>query len=197
MNKNNGKKPYSGIAFLAFILLCIAALIWDISKGGQTEPYVLPEQPATAIASAGIPEPMAETEQQREETAEENADMTKPQDTAAYLASMRLERTAARDQELELLDNVIADTNSSPGVLQSAEERRIAISGEAAKEATAENMLKTKGYGDTVVMLSQEGATVIIDREIDNNDAAIIADAVDIACGCGFTNVIIVNRQVF
>ena len=61
-------------------------------------------------------------------------------------------------------------------------------------EAAAESLLKTKGYGETVVMLQTDGATVIVDTEIDSKDAAVIADTVDQVSGCGFTNVIIVKR---
>ena len=115
-------------------------------------------------------------------------------DRAQYFASMRLEREQARGKELNMLENIIADEHSSPAALEDAEKRRLAISQNMENEAAAESLLKTKGYGETVVMLQTDGATVIVDTEIDSKDAAVIADTVDQVSGCGFTNVIIVKR---
>lgn len=60
---------------------------------------------------------------------------------------------------------------------------RIAIASDIENEITAESLLATKGYGETVVMIGSEQTTVIVDLEIDEQDAAIIAEIVDKASG--------------
>ena len=93
-----------------------------------------------------------------------------------------------------MLDKIIADEQSSPGVLEEAEERRVSIASDIENEITAESLLAAKGYGETVVMIGADQTTVIVDLEIDERDAAIIADIVNNASGCGFENVVIVKR---
>ena len=171
MTKKEKRTSFPGIAPLLLILFGIAALGWQLA-GGPAEPAAEEAPPAAAEASVSPQE----------------------EDAAQTFAELRMERQKARDDELNLLDEVIADSNSSPGVAESAEERRLAISSYMEQETTAEKLLAAKGYGETVVILSQTGATVIIDREIDQQDAAVIADTVDKASGCGFPNVVIVNK---
>ena len=105
-----------------------------------------------------------------------------------------MEREEARGEELALLDKIIADENSSTAALEDAEARRIAIASDIENEITAESLLATKGYGETVVMVGSDQTTVIVDWEIDEQDAAIIAEIVDKASGCGFENVVLVKR---
>ena len=60
--------------------------------------------------------------------------------------------------------------------------------------AAADSLLQAKGFGETVVLISGEQATVICDLELDMASAGRIAGAVAECCGVSFENVIIVNR---
>ena len=75
-----------------------------------------------------------------------------------------------------------------------AEQRRLAIAQSVEQETRAESLLKAKDFGETVVMMGEGQATVIVAVEMDDHKAAQIAELVDSATGCGFENVVIVNR---
>ena len=188
------KLPYGRFIFLGFIIFCIAVLAWDVSQNGFSAAWGA--LPAGDVED--IPEPQEEdttplTSNQEEST----GDAVEKDDAAANFATLRMEREQARAEELALLDKIIADENSSPAVLEDAETRRIQIASDIENEIMAESILTAKGYGETVVMLGASQATVIVDLKIDENDVVVIAEIVDKASGCGFENVVIVNRQVF
>ena len=194
--KRNRTRNYPKIIFLSFIIFCISVLAWDLSRNGlNTDLDGLP-------ASAGL-ENIAEPEDNNStgantETSGNAAEADEPlsaeEEAAAAFAQLRMEREEARDEELALLDKIIADEQSSPGVLEEAEARRVSIASDIENEITAESLLAAKGYGETVVMIGADQTTVIVDMEIDERDAAIIADIVNNASGCGFENVVIVKR---
>lgn len=193
------KRNYQKIIFMSFIVFCVGVLAWDIANNGFSAAFG--DLPAAAQID-DIPEPAGSSAtDQPTGTAGDDTNATQPteeltpeEEAAAAFAQLRMEREEARDQELALLDKIIADENSSTAALEDAEARRIAIASDIENEITAESLLSTKGYGETVVMVGSDQTTVIVDLEIDEQDAAIIAEIVDKASGCGFENVVIVKR---
>ena len=113
---------------------------------------------------------------------------------AAYFAAYRLDREEARGAELAVLEQIIADENSSPEAIAQAEQRRLDIAAYSDGENQAESQLFAKGFGETVVILGKQQATVIVDIEMDAQKATQIAEVVDRVSGCGFENVVVVNR---
>jgi hypothetical protein len=188
--------PYGRFIFMGFVIFCVAVLAWDVSQNGFSAAWGA--LPAGDIED--IFEPEDENAINPASKAEDDAtDVTTAnpaagENSAAEFATLRLEREQARAEELALLDKIIADENSSPAILEDAENRRLEIASDVENEIMAESILAAKGYGETVVMLGASQATVIIDLEIDEKDAAVIAEIVDKASGCGFENVVIVNR---
>ena len=184
-------RNYPKMIFTVFIVFCIGVLVWDIGRNGW--PAGMDELPATAgLDAAGEPDKDSAPAEQTD-----SSDQLSPeQETAAAFAQLRLEREEARGEELALLERIISDKHTSTAALADAEERRIAIAADMENEITAESLLAAKGYGETVVMIGAEQTTVIVDLEIDAQDAAVIAEIVDKASGCGFANVVIVKRSL-
>lgn len=193
------KRNYQKIIFMSFIVFCVGVLAWDIANNGFSAAFG--DLPAAAQID-DIPEPAESSDNDKlTGTAGNDTNDTQPteeltpeEEAAAAFAQLRMEREEARGEELALLDKIIADENSSTAALEDAEARRIAIASDIENEITAESLLSTKGYGETVVMVGSDQTTVIVDLEIDEQDAAIIAEIVDKASGCGFENVVIVKR---
>ena len=196
------KRNYQKIIFMSFIIFCVGVLAWDISRNGFSA--ALGGLPAAAELE-NIPEPAKKgnatiapnttsSANGNNVQADNQQQLAPEEEAAAAFAELRMQREEARDEELALLKKIIADDNSSPAVLEDAEARRIAIASDIENEITAESLLSTKGYGETVVMIGSEQTTVIVDQAIDEKDAAIIAEIVDKASGCGFANVVIVKR---
>lgn len=186
------KLPYGRIILMGFIIFCVAVLVWDVSHNGFSAAWgALPSGDIDDISQSKEEDISAPVQ----EATSGIADDTKKEDNAAAdFASLRLEREQARAEELALLDKIIADKNTSPAILADAEKRRLEIASDMENEIQAEAILTAKNYGETVVMLGDNQATVIVDLEINEKDAAIIADIVDKSSGCGFENVVIVKR---
>lgn len=193
------KRNYQKIIFMSFIVFCVGVLAWDIANNGFSAAFG--DLPAAAQID-DIPEPAESSDNDKLTGTDGNdtndtqptEELTPEEEAAAAFAQLRMEREEARGEELALLDKIIADENSSTAALEDAEARRIAIASDIENEITAESLLATKGYGETVVMVGSDQTTVIVDLEIDEQDAAIIAEIVDKASGCGFENVVIVKR---
>lgn len=200
------KRPVARMVFTAFIIFCLAVLAWDVKQNGFSAAWgALPAAEvdlpapadeaaaATDAASGGeIDAAMADNTAPADNEAAETAAEA---EAAAQFASLRLEREQARGAQLKLLADIIADPNTSPGILEDAEQRRLILAAAAEGELLAESLLSAKGYGETVVMRGDKNATVIVDQEIDISDATVIADIVDKSTDCGFENVVIVNRR--
>ncbi len=191
------KRNYQKIIFMSFIIFCVGVLAWDIANNGFSAAFG--DLPAAAQID-DIPEPnessdnstLTDTSANTNNTTIPEETLTPEEEAAAAFAQLRMEREEARDEEIALLERIIEDENSSTAALEDAEARRIAIASDIENEITAESLLATKGYGETVVMIGSEQTTVIVD--LDEQDAAIIAEIVDKASGCGFENVVIVKR---
>lgn len=186
------KLPYGRIILMGFIIFCVAVLVWDVSHNGFSAAWgALPAGDIDDIPEPGEEDISALVQETTGGTAD---DVTKEDNAAADFASLRLEREQARAEEVALLDKIIADENTSPAILADAENRRLEIASDMENEIRAEAILAAKNYGETVVMLGANQVTVIVDLEIDEKDAAVIAEIVDKSSGCGFENVVIVKR---
>ena len=170
---------------LALSLILVVLALWNgvLSRGpavptsGETEAAFGSAVPA----ATDLPEPLTPEEEEA-------------QAAAAYFAAYRLDREEARSAELLALGQIIENSGSSPEAVAAAEERRLRITGYGEKEYQAESLLSAKGLGETVVILGEQRATVIVDVEMSAQRAAQIAEAVDSVSGCGFENVVVVNR---
>lgn len=178
------------LGLLGFLVFCLAVLAWDINSGGVLG--------ISGVAAEDIPQPaLAEPSLPVDaEPAEEGDRVPPPEEEvrSAMFAAYRLDREQSRDQELELLQVIINDPESSPEVVDQAEQRRLSIAGDIQEEALAESLLSAKGFGETVVLLGATQATVVCSVQLDAVKAANIAEIVSESCNVGYENVVIVNR---
>ncbi|MBR5430003.1 MAG: SpoIIIAH-like family protein [Firmicutes bacterium] len=176
---------------LLFALACVAVAYWDSNyQGAGSGPAAAAETTAETETVAAAAEPGPETGTDTE-TAETDAESGS---AAALFAAYRLERESSREEELALLQEILDDPMSSPAAREEAEQRRLAVAAAVEGEAAAESLLRARGFGETVVLVSGEQATVICDLELTGAAAAQIAAVAAECCGVSFENVIIVNR---
>ena len=187
--QKQGLRP-ARLGLLVFALACIGIAYWDISARGSGGLTL--EQPAVDV------EALVEAADGEMQTAAAAADgdaaAAEGEEAGALFSAYRLERESSRDEELALLQGIIDDPASSETARSDAEQRRLAVARAMENEAAAESLLQAKGFGETVVLVSGEQATVICDLELDTASASQIAGAVAECCGVSFENVIIVNR---
>ena len=115
---------------------------------------------------------------------------------SAYYQNYQLEREQVRSKELALLDEVINSEGSSEGAKDEASKKKIAISGRMEQELIIENLLEAKNFVNSAAFIQDDKVTVVLDGELDDNQATQVADIVDGVTGIGFENVVIVKRQV-
>lgn len=96
-----------------------------------------------------------------------------------YFASVRLSRQQARDSAVNLLQEVMADTDQTKAAESSAELEDIVQT--ALSEAQIESLIIAKGYTDCVAYMSPEGISVAVSAPeggLKQEDVAVIADIV-------------------
>ena len=173
-----------GIGLL--VLLCLVVIVYDLGRGD--EPEVLVTQapindnipPGEQLPPTPEPPPPAE------------AQVASTEDT--FYSEYRLQRELVRSEELELLQSIIDDPATSTEMRDLANNRKLTIAESMSFELMTENVLYAKDFGQTIVMMGRETATVILTGELDDILAARIADAVNNVTGISFENVIIINR---
>lgn len=74
----------------------------------------------------------------------------------------RIERQKAKEQALELIEQVLNDQSSDTDVKKEAQTKKIAIAENIVKESDCETILDAKGFKDVLVTISGEDATVIV-----------------------------------
>lgn len=187
MNKFTEKLPkinFAKVGIIFLVALCLAVLIYDMASK-EPEELLGIDTPV----SGQLPEP-ADTPQQPETQPETAAGLTED----SFYSEYRLQREQVRSEELELLQSIIDDANSSQEMRDLAGQRKIAIAESMEYELMTENVLYAKNFGQTVVMMGKDTATVVLSGALDEISAAQVADAVTSVTGVSFENVVIINR---
>lgn len=97
--------------------------------------------------------------------------------TANYFSQYKSERTTSRSEQLVLLDETISSSNEDATVKSNALEMKLKLTEIMEKELLLENLIKAKGYSDSVVSigLTSDNINVIVkDENFDQDDAVII-----------------------
>lgn len=94
------------------------------------------------------------------------------------LAEARLNRQNARDEALELLDDVLENVESDADAKKAAVDQASSIAQNILKETNVENLLNAKGFGDAVAYISEEGCSVAVSGEVQDSDVLVIQEAV-------------------
>lgn len=111
-------------------------------------------------------------------------------DEADSFASVRLERTALRDESLEQLNSVLARSEQDSEAAVQAAAMINAISTAGQRESDIESMVSASLGGECVAVISGDTVEVVIGGEGLNDEAALkISDIVNTVCGGDYENV--------
>lgn len=86
-------------------------------------------------------------------------------DTEDYFATAELNRQRARDESLEVLQNVLDSELADETVKAQAMEEMAAIAAEIDKEANIESLLISKGFANCIAILNGESINVVVKSE--------------------------------
>lgn len=78
-------------------------------------------------------------------------------------SAKRIERQKAKEEALELIEQVLLDDVSDEETKKEAQSKKIAIAESMVKESDCETVLNAKGFENILVTISGEEATVIVD----------------------------------
>ena len=176
-NKSNKKNSLAKKWLLVLCVVCMGFLVYDIVSDDGLDGS---DQLAGTVINdetANIEEPGSGT----------TGDVT-------YYEDYKLEREQVRSKEIELLDEIVNNPNSTDDAKNDASKRKISIAGNMEQELIIENLLKAKNFQNSAAFIQEDKVTIVLDGELDDNEATQVADVVDGVTGIGFENVNIVKR---
>ncbi len=94
------------------------------------------------------------------------------------LSQARLDRQAARDEALDLLDEVLKDVESDSAAKQQAVDQASAIAENILEESNVESLLEAKGYTDCVAYITSEECSVVVSGALEDSDTLIVQEVV-------------------
>ncbi len=112
------------------------------------------------------------TAAEAEETVEANAG-------EETLSGARLSRQTARDQAVELLQDLLGDTEADSAVKEAAVTEASAIAQNILKETNIETLIEAKGFPGCVAYINEGNCTVVVSGDMaDDQNALIVRDIV-------------------
>ena len=99
--------------------------------------------------------------------------------TETCIAAYRSDREATRESEFLYLDAIISSETSSAEAKTAAEEQKLDLVERMEKELQLETLVKSKGFEDAIVTVSDSGVNVVVGAaEVTDAQAAQIYDIV-------------------
>lgn len=107
-----------------------------------------------------------------------------------YFASVRLERAAARDETLEKLNGIMAQSDENSEASVSVSAMISEISSASQRESDIETMVGASLGGECVAVISDDTVEVVVGRDGLNEDSVLkISDIVNTVCGNDYENI--------
>ncbi|NMB44978.1 MAG: SpoIIIAH-like family protein [Firmicutes bacterium] len=110
-------------------------------------------------------------------------------------AEFRWERDRSRSRQLEVLQEIVTDGISSEQQKETAQGRLVAIMAGCEIEMELEGLLMAQGLPDAVVVLSETGATVMVDTVLTEEEAARIGDTISGMTGMSLEKIRIIDQR--
>jgi stage III sporulation protein AH len=115
--------------------------------------------------------------------------------TEDYFAKAAVERQKTRDASLELLQQVLEDSDATEESLQQAADASAAIAQNMVWESNIESLVKAKGYTNCVAFIQDGACSIVVGKatDFDETDAATIRDLVVGQCDIAYDQIKIVD----
>lgn len=109
---------------------------------------------------------------------EASADMTQSaEETVAKadaFSDARMSRQIARDEAVELLEDVLEDAQADTAVKEAAVSEAAVIAQNILKETNIESLVQAKGFPECVAYINGDACTVVVKGDMDNEQNALI-----------------------
>ena len=110
-------------------------------------------------------------------------------------SEFRWERERSRSRQMETLQTIITDATTSEQQKEGAQSRLVDIMAGSEVEIQLEGLLMAQGMPDAVVVLSETGATVMVDSILTEEEAARIGDTVSGVTGMSLEKIRIIDHH--
>lgn len=112
-----------------------------------------------------------------------------------FFVDYRLDREINRSRQLELLREIAADKATDEATRKRVQERLLLLSEQMGKEARLEKILEAKGFREAIVVLEEEGVTVIVPGPVDPEKVNTITALVYHTLGVPQEQVVTLGRE--
>ena len=138
--------------------------------------------PEVAAVYSEVSKKLGEAQMVSTETAEASPSaqpMTESDATEGdYFAQARLERDIKRSEAMDLLTKILDSQETDKEARKKAEDEIHLLAGFLEKEVMIENLIKAKGYRETVVFMGENLISIAVKSEgLNEIDAAVLQDA--------------------
>lgn len=119
-------------------------------------------------------------------------------ESSGYFASARLNRQAARDSALTILQDAAADESADEAMKEETAMAIQSLADYTVAEAQIENLVTAKGYADCIAFISDESVSVVVSTggsELTDADVAKITEIVTDETGCEASQVKIIPAE--
>lgn len=174
---------------LASLVLALGAAVylnWQFAGTSvQTEPT--DEDSASSTLGAAQLVNNAYVETVSDETASETTGDAKtdaaPVDEAAAetaaqasekLSDARMTRQTARDEAVELLEDILEDAQADTAVKEAAVSEASLIAQNILKETNIESLIQAKGFSECVAYINGDACTIVVNGDMENEQNALI-----------------------
>ncbi len=100
-----------------------------------------------------------------------------PDQNADYFSQARLERDISRSEAMDMLSEILEADSSDKEARLDAENEIHLLSSFTEKEVMTENLIRAKGYGETIVFMSENSISIAVKSDgLNEVDAAVIQD---------------------
>lgn len=126
-----------------------------------------------------------------------NALTTPAQDAAQTFADIAAQRDEQRAQELTMLEEIIADSNSDASILSQAQTQKLALIERTERENTLEALLKSAcGFAQCIVYANGSSVTVVVEsEELSSAQLTQMLDLIASETGLSAENIKILPRK--
>ena len=178
--------------------ICVCFLMYDFISGSADAPAnapiieLMPQEQIAVISSAPVSTTAVVPESAGSSATEVDVNTI---DASNFYVAYRMEREQARSRQMELLEKIINNGNSTAAAKQQAQAEYLAIVGHMNQEMQLENLLKAKDFADAAAFIQAGKATVVVKGELNNESAAKIADLVKSTTGLSMENVVVMQKN--
>ena len=113
--------------------------------------------------------------------------------TPTFFATYRTDRESTRAQEMLYLEDIISATETDAQTVTDAQAKKLSLVGAMETELSLEGLIKSKGFDDCVVTISNNNVNVVVkDEELSLDEASQILNIITTETEYKASNVVII-----